>query len=91
LRFILESATDLFIRSTHYKNIINLRQAHRYIRKTAWGVVSAHITELSPDSVRGFFPGFAYQCGVLFAGSIAFLEAMFAERMNYANAMQSRR
>ncbi len=59
----------------------------QFMVQGAWGVVPAHITELSPDSVRGFFPGFAYQCGVLIAGSIAFLEALFAERMNYANAM----
>jgi len=59
----------------------------QFMVQGAWGVVPAHITELSPDSVRGFFPGFAYQCGVLLAGSIAFVEAVFAERTNYANAM----
>ena len=59
----------------------------QFMVQGAWGVIPAHITELSPDSVRGFFPGFAYQCGVLIAGSVAFLEALFAERMNYANAM----
>ncbi|MBN1569084.1 MAG: MFS transporter [Acidobacteria bacterium] len=59
----------------------------QFMVQGAWGVVPAHITELSPDSVRGFFPGFAYQCGVLIAGSVAFLEALFAEHLNYANAM----
>ena len=59
----------------------------QFMVQGAWGVIPAHITELSPDSVRGFFPGFAYQCGVLIAGSVAFLEALFAEHMNYANAM----
>ncbi len=59
----------------------------QFMIQGAWGVVPAHITELSPDSVRGFFPGFAYQCGVLLAGSIGFIEALFAERMNYANSM----
>ncbi len=59
----------------------------QFMVQGAWGVVPAHITELSPDSVRGFFPGFAYQCGVLIAGSVGFLEALFAERTNYANAM----
>ena len=53
----------------------------------AWGVIPAHITELSPDSVRGFLPGFAYQCGVFFAGSIAYVEARFAEHLHYAWAM----
>jgi SHS family lactate transporter-like MFS transporter len=59
----------------------------QFMVQGAWGVIPAHITELSPDSVRGFFPGFAYQCGVLIAGSVAFLEALFAEHMDYANAM----
>jgi SHS family lactate transporter-like MFS transporter len=53
----------------------------------AWGVVPAHINELSPDSVRGFLPGFAYQCGVLIAGTVAYIEAVFAARFTYANAM----
>ncbi len=36
----------------------------------AWGVIPAHLSELSPNQVRGFLPGFAYQCGVLLAGSV---------------------
>lgn len=59
----------------------------QFMVQGAWGVIPAHITELSPDNVRGFLPGFAYQCGVLIAGSVAYLEAVFAKRMNYANAM----
>lgn len=59
----------------------------QFMVQGAWGVIPAHISELSPDSVRGFLPGFAYQCGVLIAGSVAYLEAIFARRMNYANAM----
>jgi SHS family lactate transporter-like MFS transporter len=53
----------------------------------AWGVIPAHITELAPDSVRGFLPGFAYQCGVLIAGSIAYVEAVAAVGRTYAEAM----
>jgi MFS transporter, SHS family, lactate transporter len=59
----------------------------QFMVQGAWGVIPAHITELSPDSVRGFLPGFAYQCGVLIAGTVGYLEAVFARRMNYANAM----
>jgi MFS transporter, SHS family, lactate transporter len=59
----------------------------QFMVQGAWGVIPAHITELSPDGVRGFLPGFAYQCGVLFASSIAYLEAVFATRTTYANAM----
>jgi SHS family lactate transporter-like MFS transporter len=32
-------------------------------------------------------PGFAYQCGVLIASSVAYLEALFATRMSYAQSM----
>jgi SHS family lactate transporter-like MFS transporter len=53
----------------------------------AWGVIPAHLSELSPNQVRGFLPGFAYQCGVLIASSVGYLEAGFAERMSYATAM----
>jgi SHS family lactate transporter-like MFS transporter len=47
----------------------------QFMVQGAWGVVPAHITELSPDAVRGFLPGFAYQCGVLLAGTVAYMEA----------------
>ncbi|MGI9072777.1 MAG: MFS transporter [Bryobacteraceae bacterium] len=53
----------------------------------AWGVIPAHLSELSPNEIRGFMPGFAYQCGVLFAGSVGYLEAVLAEHVSYATAM----
>jgi SHS family lactate transporter-like MFS transporter len=59
----------------------------QFMVQGAWGVVPAHITELSPDSVRGFLPGFAYQCGVALAGTVAYLEAVFARHTSFANAM----
>lgn len=59
----------------------------QFMVQGAWGVIPAHITELSPDSVRGFLPGFAYQCGVLIASSIAFLEALLAAHTSYATSM----
>jgi SHS family lactate transporter-like MFS transporter len=59
----------------------------QFMVQGAWGVIPAHITELSPDSVRGFLPGFAYQCGVLLAGTVAWLEALWAKHLNYATAM----
>jgi len=33
----------------------------------AWGVIPAHLTEMSPDSIRAFYPGVTYQLGNLFA------------------------
>jgi SHS family lactate transporter-like MFS transporter len=59
----------------------------QFMVQGAWGVVPVHINELSPDSVRGFLPGFAYQVGVMFASGVAYIEAVFAERTTYANAM----
>ena len=32
-------------------------------------------------------PGFAYQCGVLVASSVVYIEAVFAKTMSYATAM----
>jgi SHS family lactate transporter-like MFS transporter len=59
----------------------------QFMVQGAWGVIPAHITELAPDAVRGFLPGFAYQCGVLVAGSVVYLEAVFAARFSYTLAM----
>src|SRR5947207_7694163 len=59
----------------------------QFMVQGAWGIIPAHLSELSPNSVRGFLPGFAYQCGVLLAGSVAYIEALFAERVSYATAM----
>jgi len=53
----------------------------------AWGVIPAHINELSPNHLRGFFPGFAYQLGVLCASSIPTIEAILGERFTYTQAM----
>jgi MFS transporter, SHS family, lactate transporter len=59
----------------------------QFLVQGAWGVVPAHLTELSPDSVRGFLPGFGYQCGVLFSGSVTYIEAVFARRTTFSIAM----
>lgn len=59
----------------------------QFMVQGAWGVIPAHISELAPDTARGFLPGFAYQCGVLLAGSVAYAEAIFARHLNYAAAM----
>jgi SHS family lactate transporter-like MFS transporter len=59
----------------------------QFMVQGAWGIIPAHITELSPDAVRGFLPGFAYQCGVLLAANAAYLEAQLSKQMSYASAM----
>ena len=53
----------------------------------AWGVVPAHINELSPNAIRGFFPGFAYQLGVAAASLFPYLQAVVGERFSYAWSM----
>jgi SHS family lactate transporter-like MFS transporter len=55
----------------------------------AWGVVPAHLNELSPPAARGTFPGFAYQLGNLFAAANAYVQARIAETHgnNYGMAL----
>ncbi|HET9706943.1 MAG TPA: MFS transporter [Gemmatimonadales bacterium] len=53
----------------------------------AWGVIPAHITELSPDAVRGVLPGFGYQCGAAIAGLMPYLGAAIASSTGYSWAM----
>ena len=48
----------------------------------AWGVVPAHLNELSPAALRGTFPGLAYQLGNLFAACNAPLQNKIAAHGN---------
>ncbi len=59
----------------------------QFMVQGAWVVIPAHLTELSPDSVRGFLPGFAYQCGVLIASIMPRVQTGLAERLPYPWAM----
>ena len=61
--------------------------AMQFMVQGAWGVIPAHITELSPLQLRAFFPGFAYQLGVLVASSIGYIEAVLGEHFRYATSM----
>ncbi|MBU6299025.1 MAG: MFS transporter [Alphaproteobacteria bacterium] len=45
----------------------------------AWGVVPAHLNELSPPEARGTFPGTVYQLGNFIASSNAVMQAKIAE------------
>src|ERR1700722_7538378 len=44
----------------------------------AWGVIPVHLNELSPDSVRGTFPGFTYQLGNFFASKNGTIQTTLA-------------
>jgi SHS family lactate transporter-like MFS transporter len=49
----------------------------------AWGVIPVHLNELSPDAVRGTFPGFTYQLGNFFASKNGTIQAALA--VSYGN------
>lgn len=46
----------------------------------AWGVIPAHLNELSPPEARAAFPGTVYQLGNFIAASNATLQAYLAEQ-----------
>jgi SHS family lactate transporter-like MFS transporter len=52
-----------------------------------WGIIPAHINELSPAAYRGFFPGLAYQLGAALTAGIPALEAVLGEHFSYGRAM----
>ena len=60
----------------------------QFMVQGAWGIIPAHINELSPGSLRGFFPGFAYQIGVLIAAAIVYVEAVLAQYVSYSTSME---
>ena len=51
----------------------------QFMVQGAWGVIPAHLNELSPPAVRGTFPGFAYQLGNLLASRNSVVQAKLAE------------
>jgi SHS family lactate transporter-like MFS transporter len=59
----------------------------QFLIQGAMGVVPAHLSELSPNSVRGFLVGFGYQCGVLLSSCVVYIEAILATHISYAWAM----
>lgn len=63
----------------------------QYFVQGAWGVVPAHLNELSPPSVRATFPGTIYQLGNLIASSNAIIQTSIAAHQdeNYAFALAS--
>jgi MFS transporter, SHS family, lactate transporter len=52
----------------------------QFMVQGAWGVIPAHLNELSPAAVRGTFPGFAYQIGNLLSSRNVVIQAKLAER-----------
>jgi SHS family lactate transporter-like MFS transporter len=63
--------------------------AMQFMVQGAWGVIPAHLNELSPAESRGAFPGYAYQLGNLLASGNAVWQAQIAESRgdNYSLAL----
>jgi SHS family lactate transporter-like MFS transporter len=53
----------------------------------AWGIIPAHLNELSPDSVRGLMPGFAYQLGIVLAARTNSIEYFLRDKLGYSRAL----
>ncbi|ATL65781.1 MFS transporter [Nocardia terpenica] len=53
----------------------------------AWGVIPAHLTEMSPDAIRGFYPGVTYQLGNLLASLNLPIQERLAESHGYPFAL----
>ncbi|HEY1654041.1 MAG TPA: MFS transporter [Candidatus Tumulicola sp.] len=54
----------------------------QFMVQGAWGVIPAHLNELSPAGARGTFPGFTYQLGNAISAGAAQIEAAFALRFH---------
>jgi MFS transporter, SHS family, lactate transporter len=53
----------------------------------AWGVIPAHLTEMSPDAIRGFYPGVTYQLGNVFAAFNLPIQEHLAKTHSYGYAL----
>lgn len=53
----------------------------------AWGVIPAHLTEMSPDAIRGFYPGVTYQLGNLLAAFNLPIQEHLADSHGYPFAL----
>lgn len=51
----------------------------QFMVQGAWGVIPAHLNELSPPAVRGTLPGLAYQLGNLLSSRNGVIQARLAE------------
>jgi MFS transporter, SHS family, lactate transporter len=61
----------------------------QFMVQGAWGVIPAHLNELSPAEIRGTFPGLVYQLGNFIASANAPLQAAIGASMahNYSWAL----
>jgi len=53
----------------------------------AWGIIPAHLSELSADATRGLVPGLAYQMGIVLAARTPVAEYGLSKRFGYGWAL----
>jgi SHS family lactate transporter-like MFS transporter len=53
----------------------------------AWGIIPAHLSELSADSTRGILPGLSYQLGIVLASRTPVAEYGLRNRVGYKWAL----
>ena len=59
----------------------------QFVVQGAWGVIPAHLTELSPAEIRGFYPGVTYQLGNCLAAFNLPIQERLAESHSYTFAL----
>jgi MFS transporter, SHS family, lactate transporter len=59
----------------------------QFVVQGAWGVIPAHLTELSPAAIRGFYPGVTYQLGNCLAAFNLPIQERLADSHSYTFAL----
>ena len=55
----------------------------QFMVQGAWGIIPAHLNELSPAPVRAIMPGFAYQLGNLISSRNSVFQQSYADHHNH--------
>jgi SHS family lactate transporter-like MFS transporter len=77
----------LFALSTQVGRLVLGSFLMQMVVQGAWGVIPAHLTELSPDEIRGFYPGVTYQLGNLLAAFNLPIQQALAKSHGYPFAL----
>jgi len=61
----------------------------QFTTQGAWGAIPAHLNEMSPNAIRGFYPGVTYQLGNVIAAFNLPIQQALAPQLGYPWAMAS--
>ena len=59
----------------------------QFTTQGAWGAIPAHLNEMSPNAIRGFYPGVTYQLGNVIAAFNLPIQQSLAAHIGYPWAM----